>query len=498
MYDLKEFVETTKRFYNKEVSVGDYKGFSGNFGSYAQRGGERSMLRLRMTGGIVSRDKAVFIADMVKRYGISLIHATTCQTIQLHNLDRDTVCDLIALAPEQGIYTVGGGGDNPRNVMASPLSGIDPEEYFDVAPYAEAAADYLLAQIGKIKLPRKLKVGFSSSPKNECHVTFRDLGFMAKENGRFDVYSAGGLGNNAKMGLKVAEDIEPQEILYYIKAMIDTFIAHGNYKVRAKARTRYMQDELGAEGYIKAFAEALDNARDEDLTIDIPSPGTYPDWQGETHGRIHPQKQPGRYYVTYHPIGGNPPAETFVKIAGLMNEENTLRLAPDSTIYIAGCTLEQAESFAEVTADGAATSLEASTSCIGSAICQIGIQNSQLLLKSIIEAVKEKGFSDGVLPKLHISGCTSSCGAHQTAEIGFSGRIKRVDNQPVPSFLMMINGCDELGRERFGEEMGIIAAERIPQMMVEIGESVAAAGMVYSDWIRENRAAFDAIVKKYL
>ncbi len=498
MYDLKEFVETTKRFYNKEVSIGDYKGFSGNFGSYAQRGGESSMLRLRMTGGIVNRDKAVFIADMIKRYGISLIHATTCQTIQLHGLDRDTVCDVIALAPEHGIYTVGGGGDNPRNVMASPLSGIDPEEYFDVTPYAEAAADYLLAQIWKIKLPRKLKVGFSSSPKNECHVTFRDLGFVAKENGKFDVYSAGGLGNNAKMGLKVAEDIEPQQILYYIKAMIDTFIAHGNYKVRAKARTRYMQDELGAEGYVKAFCEALDNVKSEDLTLDIKMPAEYPEWHGEACGRIHPQKQPDRYYVTYHPIGGNPPVETFVKIAEMMTDENTLRLAPDSTIYIAGCTMEQAEKFVELTADGASTSLEASTSCIGSSICQIGLQNSQALLKAIIEAVREENFADGVLPKLHISGCTSSCGAHQTAEIGFSGRVKRVDDKVVPSFLMVINGNDELGREKFGEEIGIIAADVIPSMMVEIGKSVAAAGMVYEDWIRENRAEFDMIVGKYL
>ena len=38
--DLKEFQEMTEKFYAKEVSVKDYKGFSGGFGSYAQKGGE--------------------------------------------------------------------------------------------------------------------------------------------------------------------------------------------------------------------------------------------------------------------------------------------------------------------------------------------------------------------------------------------------------------------------------------------------------------------------
>lgn len=33
------------------------------------------------------------------------------------------------------------------------------------------------------KMPRKLKVGFSSSPANLTHATYRDLGFAAREDG---------------------------------------------------------------------------------------------------------------------------------------------------------------------------------------------------------------------------------------------------------------------------------------------------------------------------
>lgn len=49
------------------------------------------------------------------------------------------------------------------------------------------------------KMPRKLKVCFSNSPKNIPHATYRDLGFVATKEGKFDVYSAGGLGNHASL-----------------------------------------------------------------------------------------------------------------------------------------------------------------------------------------------------------------------------------------------------------------------------------------------------------
>ena len=48
--DLERFREMTSKFYRGEVTVPEYKGFSGGFGSYAKRGGKQSMLRLGFTG----------------------------------------------------------------------------------------------------------------------------------------------------------------------------------------------------------------------------------------------------------------------------------------------------------------------------------------------------------------------------------------------------------------------------------------------------------------
>ena len=152
--ELPEFREKTAAFYSGTLSKGVYKGFSGFYGSYAQRDGRASMLRLRMTAGRVTGEKLAFVARTVRKYGIKRIHFTTCQTIQLHDLGPEAVCEIMDAALDAGIVTLGGGGDFPRNVMCSPLSGVDPEEYFDVLPWAEAAGACLMGFLKAEKLPR--------------------------------------------------------------------------------------------------------------------------------------------------------------------------------------------------------------------------------------------------------------------------------------------------------------------------------------------------------
>ena len=81
------------------------------------------------------------------------------------------------------------------------LSGVEADEYFDVRPWAEAAGEYLMTFINAEKMPRKLKVCFSNSPKNIPHATYRDLGFCGNKRRKIlDVYSAGGLGIMPDLG----------------------------------------------------------------------------------------------------------------------------------------------------------------------------------------------------------------------------------------------------------------------------------------------------------
>ena len=501
---LPKFREMTEKFYAKEVSVKEYKGFSGGYGSYAQKGGEASMLRLRMPGGRLTKEKLKFIAEMVEQYHVDKAHFTTCQAVQLHDLDKDSVCDIMEKAVDVGIITKGGGGDFPRNVMCSPLSGVEMGEYFDVLPYAEAVSDYLLKNADKVTMPRKLKVGFSNSPANVTHATFRDLGFVAAEDGTFTVYSAGGLGNNPRMGVKVAENVEPSQILYYVQAMVNTFLAYGNYENRGKARTRYMQEKLGSEGYVKAFLEKLEEVKkNEKLDLNLAVSGTEKAADGELqteNKRIVAQKQPGLYAVKYHPIGGVPKVSKFGEIYESIKDvsDAEIRISPDETVYIINLTAKEVEKVLAATDDGAETLFESSVSCIGATICQVGVRDSQGLLRRLVETAKEYDFADGVLPQIHISGCTSSCGTHQIGKIGFHGGVKRIDGVTEPVFTLHVNGCDRQGQEAFGESWGMIKESDIPDFLMEVGKTVQQENTVFATWYEKTPEKLKEIAEKYL
>ncbi len=507
------FREKTSQFYQGTLSKGDYKAFSGFYGSYAQRGGNANMLRLRMPCGQVTKENLAFTAKAIKDYQITRMHFTTCQTIQFHDLSGETAADLIESALKAGIITIGGGGDYPRNVMCSPLSGVEKEEYFDVLPWAKAAGDYLLQLIPKKKMPRKLKIAFSNSKKNVTHVTYRDLGFAATKEGRFDVYSAGGLGVNPLFGVKVASGVEPEMVLYYIKAMWLTFLTYGNYESRIKARTRYMQEALGGPSqYAAAYQEKLNEVlQSDDLRLSkelwrtsnlthklekkkIASKQT--DCIQNKDCRMIAQKQNGLFSVAWHPIGGQPDVNVFCTVNQIIQsiEGAELRLGPDETAYIINLTEQEAQKVLKATdSDSAASLFEASVSCIGASICQVGLRDSQELLSTCVKAVRAASLPKHVLPQIHISGCPSSCGTHQTNVIGFRGAMKQVDGKPQPGFLLYVNGCEKQGNESMGCELGFLLDHNIPQFLINLGKTVANSGMSFDEWYKNNPDAKNKI-----
>ena len=344
--DIDAFEEKIYEFTNGEIDRKAYKGFSGGFGSYAQRENGYSMLRLRLPGGRLTKERLGFIAECAEKYNVPRMKLTTCQTIQMHDLPPQSVVEIMKRALDYDIITRGGGGDFPRNVMVSPLTGVEQGEYFDVMPTAQAVNDYLLAQVREIRLPRKLKVGFSNGPANETHATFRDLGFVACADGTFDVYCAGGLGANPKMGVLVDTGVAPRNVLYDVCAMVKTFQEHGNYENRARARTRYLQETLGEDGLKTVFRENLALAKEKDMALVLPD-STAPKTGGASlsHPRAIPQKQPGLYAVAYHPIGGmlsgKKPAELYESMCNAPDAE--WRVGPDETMYCINLTAEEAQ-----------------------------------------------------------------------------------------------------------------------------------------------------------
>ena len=503
--EIEHFKETIGAFDRGEIDRKAYKGVSGGLGSYAQRDPAKHMLRLRLPGGRLTLERLKFLAEVVEREQVGRMKLTTCETIQLHDLAAAQVPALMAEAVGCEIYTKGGGGDNPRNVMASPLSGVQPGEAFNVVPYAEAVTKYLLSICRDIKMPRKLKIAFCNGVDDCVHSAFRDMGFLAQPDGTFALRIAGGLGAaRPSMGGLVEEHVNPRGILYFVRAMLDTFCAYGNYENRAKARTRYMQDTLGPDGLKEAFLKnAAARKAEGGLELkDLEAPASIARDNSGTvdHPRAIPQKQVGMYAVKYHPVGGLLPVEKPRQLYELLKNipGAEIRIAPNETLYIINLTAAEAEKVIAATSDSAVTEFEHSVACIGAATCQQGVRDSQGVLRTLVEAVREAGIPDGALPKIVISGCPSSCAAHQAGAMGFQGGVKLVDKKPQPAFKMFLNGTDKLGQARFGQEVGTVLEADLPALLVELGKAAAAAGQSWEQWSADHTSERDAIIAKYL
>jgi sulfite reductase (ferredoxin) len=179
-------------------------------------------------------------------------------------------------------------------------------------------------------------------------------------------------------------------------------------------------------------------------------------------------------------------------------DEVEARISPDETMYIINLTGDEAKKVLDATDDGAETLFETSVSCIGATICQVGLRDSQGLLHKVIEAEREAGLKDGSLPKIHISGCMSSCGTHQIGEIGFHGSMKVIDKVAHPAFVLHINGSDVQGKEVMGEEVGIIFESEIPEFLVKLGKAVESEGLDYAQWNLKHPDGIKEIAKEYL
>lgn len=474
--ELPQFKETSLKFLNGEMSKLDYKGFSGGYGVYAQRDQKSFMIRLRTSSGVISKSQLHTIYNMAYKNKLEKIHLTTRQAVQLHDLSVDQVCNIMEEGIHKDIFSRGGGGNFPRNVGLSPLSGVDPDEAFDVAPYAVATDKHFISKITTYHLPRKLKVSYSSSNHDAAHCTVQDLGFIAtlkNDKPYFDVYVGGGLGKNPKVGLKLDEPIEAKDSLYYVEGLTKFYMDYGNYENKNKARVRYMVEELGEKTFLEKFKEYSLKEKEKGGLDLIPNPIDYSKEGKEIDicdSRIINQKQKGLYSVYIHPVGG----QLYLKdLKALLYELDKIknpiiRTGMTEEMYILNLDGNEAKKILELSKKISGDSkLEKSISCIGVPICQMGIQNSQKMLHNIIDYFRENVDKEimNKLPRIYISGCPNSCGVHQIGHIGLSGKIKKIDGTPTDVFEISICGNFEVGKSRLGTSIGDFKASDIPEFL---------------------------------
>jgi ferredoxin-nitrite reductase len=504
--EIAEFNKIGHKFIEGQINRAEFKGFSGGMGVYSHRSGTEFMVRLRIPSGVISIKELKTVYDLATKYKLEGIHLTTRQAIQLHGLNIDEICNVMKECLENDIYTRGSGGNFPRNISMSPLSGIDPQEAFDVTPYSLAVGQHILTKINTYKLPRKLKISFSGSANDDGHVTIADQGFLAVKKGRkkyFKVYIGGGLGRNAQMAVELDELIEPKELLYHVEAITNLFIAEGDYTNKAKARIRYILERMGKEEFISCYKKHLSEVKEKE-TLELKLKRiSYKKVGIETsikHSRLFAQKQSGLYSVYFHPIGGQLTLNTLKLLLDEIEtiEDVEVRLAMTEGLFIRNLNGKEAEKLLSITEGlGGENSIEKSTACIGVPTCQMGIAESQSALNEIVDFFRKKGVGGDVLPPVHISGCTNSCAVHQIGKLGFCGKMKKVGDVTKTVFELHLGGDLGIGKTKLGSSYGDIVQEKVPEFLYELSQLILQSNTDFYKWINSNQKEMEELISQY-
>jgi len=99
--------------------------------------GDGLIVRLRPRGCAIDTRSALAIADIAQRHGNGLIDLTRRANIQLRGVTPDTLTSLQRDLAGTGLLDDSAEREAIRNIIVSPLAGLDPAEIADLRPMAE-------------------------------------------------------------------------------------------------------------------------------------------------------------------------------------------------------------------------------------------------------------------------------------------------------------------------------------------------------------------------
>ena len=441
-------------------------------GIYGQRQPGVQMIRIKLPFGKVSFKQFLRIADISDEYASSNLHLTTRQDIQIHYVSLDRTPELWAKLEQDDITLREACGNTVRNVTASPTSGIDPNEPFDVSPYAYATFKYFLRNPICQEMGRKFKIAFSSSDADTAFTYIHDLGFIpklilkeGKEVRGFKVLFGGGLGAQPSIAHIVNEFLPEDQLIPYIESTLRVFDRHGERSNRNKARMKFLVAKLGLDEVLRLIAEERVANRTKHFNIDrdtveLPQ---IPDkidlevvpisdqliYQRWLDTNVFEQKQHGFYGVYIKVTTGDIPtskARKFIAaINGLVADE--IRITINQGLLLKYVRKEALPVLFERLKDldfvkPGFDSVSDITTCPGTDTCNLGISNSTELARVLEDLISEE-FDELIENqdiKIKISGCMNSCGQHGLAHIGFHGSSLKAAGKVVPAAQVLLGG----------------------------------------------------------
>ena len=467
-------------------------------GVYGQRQQGVQMIRIKLPYGKVTGDQLIRISDVADEYSTGKLHITTRQDIQIHYVSLDRTPELWAQLEKDDVTLREACGNTVRNVTASETAGIDPNEPFDVSPYAHSVFQFFLRNPVCQEMGRKFKISFSSSDEDSALSYIHDLGFIPKiENGKrgFKVMLGGGLGSQPRHADVLYEFLEEDLIIPVTESVLRIFDRHGERAKRLKARMKFLIKDIGLDQFVQLIEEERSALSHKRFPIDVESLTTefelvkkntsqvsiddnqhFHLWRQQN---VFKQKQKDFYAIGIKVRLGDFSTAKARKLAELVKEyaANEIRLTLRQNILIRHVHEDALPFFYQELKSLGFTELGYNsstdiTACPGTDTCNLGISSSTGLAVAL-EDVLIKEYPQYIANKditIKISGCMNACGQHNMAHIGFQGMSIRTKDKRVAPAVQVLLGGGVLGNGegRFSDKVIKLPAKRGPQALREL------------------------------
>jgi sulfite reductase (ferredoxin) len=431
------------------------------------------MLRIRLGNGFLTSGQLRTIADLSEKYARGSADITTRQNIQLHWVTIEDLPDVLQALFDAGLTSRATCGDVTRNITGCPLAGLDAHEVCDASPLV-FEADSLLAGADEFyNLPRKYKISISGCRDWCAYPEINDLAFTPavraagdeKEIG-FSVRVGGGLSADPHLAVRLNAFVRWEQVLPVAKAVSEIFRDADDLREnreRARLKFLFLRHGWTAESFLQEVERRLgwklDPAVPEEPPQDI-----YRD-----HTGVHPQKQPGLFYVGAAVLRGRITPEQMRAAAELADRygNGELRTTNTQNLVIVNVPLFSVE---EVVEGLRAVSLHVRTSafwrgavaCTGTEFCKLAITETKAFTRWLVEELEDRlpGFDQQL--KLNVTGCPNSCGQHRIADIGLEGKKVKVNGTMQDAYYFCLGGA--VGEHAaFGRPVGYrCAADEVP------------------------------------
>ena len=463
-------------------------------GVYGQRQEGVQMIRIKLPFGKVSSEQLVRITKVSDEYSTGRLHITTRQDIQIHYVSLDRTPELWANLEKDDITLREACGNTVRNITASENAGIDPEEPFDVSPYAHALFQFFLRNPVCQEMGRKFKMSFSSSDKDTALSYLHDLGFIPKiVNGErgFKVMLGGGLGSQPSHAELLSEFVPVNQIIPMTEGVLRIFDRYGERAKRLKARMKFLIKEIGRDEFLRLVEEEKKALSYQTVEIDttafegpIPAPAlevpkvtiedvtAFDAWK---KSNVIAQKQAGYVAIGIKVALGDFYTDKARALAHLIKNygANELRFTLRQDILIRNIKEENLPFFYQELAKLDFVTLGYNTindvtACPGTDTCNLGIASSTGIAVELerVLATEYPQYSNNQEITIKISGCMNACGQHNMAEIGFQGMSINSGKLVAPALQVLLGGGNlGNGQGRFSDKVIKIPSRRGPEAL---------------------------------